>query len=105
MGVNVQKNLMDAGSRPASFARRLIFAILGARTDGAWPVTKMASACLDAKAEPALSQVSQMSFKKTGVGSLTAKFQPETEMVFVEATDQQYVLSPNQNTSHGGLSV
>lgn len=51
----MQKNLMDAGSRPASLASLRIFAILGARTEGACPVTKIASACLDAKAEPALN--------------------------------------------------
>lgn len=54
MGVKVQKNLIDAGSRPSSAARRRMLAILGARTEGEWPVTKMASACLDANADPAL---------------------------------------------------
>lgn len=58
MGVNVQKNLIDAGSRPSSAASLRIFAILGARTAGSCPVTKIASACLEAKEEPALLDVS-----------------------------------------------
>lgn len=58
IGVKVQKNLIEAGSRPSSLARRRMFAILGARTEGAWPVTKIASACFEANADPALGKSS-----------------------------------------------
>jgi hypothetical protein len=34
IGVNVQKNLMDCGSRPSSLASLRMLAILGARTEG-----------------------------------------------------------------------
>lgn len=56
MGVKVQKNFMEAGSRPAAAASLRMLAILGASTEGSWPVTKMASACLEANAEPALGE-------------------------------------------------
>jgi len=52
--VKVLKNLMDAGSRPSSLASLRMFAILGARTEGSCAETNIASACLAAKAEPAL---------------------------------------------------
>ena len=56
MGVKVQKNLMDSGSRPSSLASRRIFAIFGAKIEGSCPVTNMASACLDANEDPALGE-------------------------------------------------
>ena len=62
IGVSVQKNLIEAGSRPSSLASLRILAILGARTEGSCPVTNIASACLDAKADPALWGVN----KETG---------------------------------------
>lgn len=57
MGVNVQKNFKEAGSRPSSLARRRMLAILGATTEASWPVTNIASACLEANADPALNQI------------------------------------------------
>jgi hypothetical protein len=54
MVVRVLKNLIDAGSRPSSLASLRMFAILGARTEGSCPETNIASACLDANADPAL---------------------------------------------------
>lgn len=53
--MNVAKNLMDAGSRPSFFASSRIAAIFGFRTSGLCPETKIASACLLAKEEPALA--------------------------------------------------
>lgn len=54
----MQKNFKEVGSRPSSLARRRMFAILGATTEGSWPVTNIASACLEAKADPALDRIS-----------------------------------------------
>ena len=56
-----KKNLIDAGLRP-SLASLRVFAIFGANTEGSCPVTNMASACLDAKADPALCKVSELEF-------------------------------------------
>ncbi|KAL1981025.1 hypothetical protein VTN96DRAFT_3134 [Rasamsonia emersonii] len=44
MGVNVAKNLMERGSRPAAWASSRILATRGVSTDGLWPETKTASA-------------------------------------------------------------
>lgn len=62
IGVSVQKNLIDVGSRPASLASFRMFAIFGARTEGACPVTKIASACLDANADPALNSIQSVNY-------------------------------------------
>lgn len=53
----MQKNFKEAGSRPSSLARRRMFAIFGAMTEVSWPVTNIASACLEANADPALDQI------------------------------------------------
>lgn len=53
MGVKVAKNLIDCGSRFFSAASLRILSILGRRTAGEWLETKMASACVAAKADPA----------------------------------------------------
>jgi hypothetical protein len=94
MGVKVQKNFIDAGSRPASLASLRMLAIFGARTDGSWPVTKMASACLDANDDPALFDVSQVTPWARN-GALTAKFPLGTRTVFVVGKDLRYAESPN----------
>lgn len=51
--MNVPKNLIDCGSRPFSAASLRIFWILGRSTSGEWEETKMASAWVDANADPA----------------------------------------------------
>lgn len=53
IGVKVAKNLSDWGSRPSSAACFRMAWILGLRTDGEWEETKMPSACVAPKADPA----------------------------------------------------
>ena len=53
IGVKVPKNLRLFGSRPRAPASSRILAILGARTSGECEETKMASAWVEAKADPA----------------------------------------------------
>lgn len=53
MGVKVAKNLMDCGSRPKVAAFSRIAWTLGLRSFGEWEETKMPSAWLAAKVEPA----------------------------------------------------
>jgi len=48
------KNFKEDGSLPSSAANFRMLAILGASAEGEWPVTKIASACRAANAEPAL---------------------------------------------------
>lgn len=51
--MKVPKNLIEFGSRPFSAASLRMFWILGFRISGEWEETKIASACVEANAEPA----------------------------------------------------